>query len=179
MADIPKTIEASKRAEIAAAKTEVPLETAIAHALQASPPRGFIAALRAKIAAGKPALIAEIKRASPSKGLIRADFDAASLAIAYAEGGAACLSVLTDRPFFQGGPGPSPRARQSAFRLQGFLYEPYQVYEARALGADCILIIMAGGRMLRRPRWRRPPSSPAWTCWWRSTTRPSWSARSG
>jgi indole-3-glycerol phosphate synthase len=135
-----------KRAEVAASRKRVPQAEVEQRAREAAPPRDFVAAIRKKISAGMPAVIAEIKRASPSKGLLRAQFDPAQIAKSYEAGGAACMSVLTDKEFFQGAPEHLIAAKAAcelpALR-KDFVVEPYQVYESRAMGADCILLIAA------------------------------------
>jgi len=146
MADILDKIVAVKREEIAAAKKKMPLEAVRADAESRVLTRDFEGALRRKIAAGRSAVIAEVKKASPSKGVLRPDFVPAAIAQSYAEHGAACLSVLTDRQFFQGQPDYLKQARASCdlpVLRKDFMVDPYQVYESRVMGADCILLIAA------------------------------------
>ncbi|WP_332813000.1 indole-3-glycerol phosphate synthase TrpC [Ramlibacter sp.] len=144
--DILEKIVAVKREEIAAARKRLPLEAVRADAESRVLTRDFEGALRRRIAAGASAVIAEIKKASPSKGLLRPDFVPADIAQSYAAHGAACLSVLTDRQFFQGRPDYLKQARASCdlpVLRKDFVVDPYQVYESRAMGADCILLIAA------------------------------------
>lgn len=146
MSDILNKIVAVKREEVAAAVKRKPLAAMRFDAESRVLTRDFVGALRAKISAGKPAVIAEIKKASPSKGVLRADFIPADIAQSYAEYGAACLSVLTDKDFFQGSIDYLKQARASCslpVLRKDFIVDPYQVYESRVMGADCILLIAA------------------------------------
>jgi indole-3-glycerol phosphate synthase len=146
MSDILNQIVAVKRQEVAASLRKKSLEAMRADALSRVLTRDFVGAMRAKIKAGQAAVIAEIKKASPSKGVLRADFVPADVAQSYAEHGAACLSVLTDKQFFQGSVDYLKQARASCdlpVLRKDFLVDPYQVYESRAMGADCILLIAA------------------------------------
>jgi indole-3-glycerol phosphate synthase len=146
MSGILETILARKAAEVAERGARVPLPELAARVADAPATRGFAHAIAAQLGAGRPAVIAEIKKASPSKGVIRADFDPASIARSYAAGGATCLSVLTDVDFFQGSDAYLQQARAACalpVLRKDFTIDAYQVYEARALGADCILLIVA------------------------------------
>ena len=146
MSDILNRILAVKREEVAAASAAKPLPGIRAAAEAQAPTRDFVGAMKAKIGAGGTAIIAEIKKASPSKGVIRADFRPAEIAADYEKHGAACLSVLTDRQFFQGSEAYLREARKTCslpVLRKDFLIEPYQVYESRAMGADAILLIVA------------------------------------
>jgi len=146
MSDILNKIIATKVVEVAAARAKKPLVEVQATALAAAAPRDFVGSIRAKIANNKSAVIAEIKKASPSKGIIREDFKPADIAQSYEQGGAACLSVLTDVEYFQGSAEYLKQARAACslpVLRKDFMIDPYQVYEARAMGADCILLIAA------------------------------------
>lgn len=146
MADILQRILATKRDEVRAACARMPLASVRAAARSAPAVRDFTGALRSRITAGRPAVIAEVKKASPSKGVLRADFDPAAIGLSYAKHGAACLSVLTDGPYFQGAPEYLQQARAASglpVLRKDFIVDGYQIAEARAMGADAILLIVA------------------------------------
>lgn len=146
MSNILDKILATKKDEVATAREYTPVDALLRQALLAEAPRGFAAAIDARITSGEAAVIAEVKKASPSKGLIRPDFDVPAIARSYAEGGATCLSVLTDREYFQGDPAYLGTAREASglpVLRKDFIIDPYQVAEARAWGADAVLLIVA------------------------------------
>lgn len=146
MSDILQRILAVKQTEVAAAMAVSDLAAVKLAAAAADRPRDFVGAMRTRITAGRPAVISEIKKASPSKGLLRDPFDPAAIALSYEKNGAACLSVLTDRDFFQGSSDDLKKARAACalpVLRKDFMIEPYQIYQSRALGADCILLIAA------------------------------------
>ncbi len=146
MSDILQRILAVKQAEVVAAMAVSDLAAVKLAAAAADRPRDFVGAMRTRITAGRPAVISEIKKASPSKGLLRDPFDPAAIAVSYEKNGAACLSVLTDRDFFQGSSDDLKKARAACalpVLRKDFMIEPYQIYQSRALGADCILLIAA------------------------------------
>jgi indole-3-glycerol phosphate synthase len=146
MHDILQRILARKREEVDERRSRTPLAEVRARSADAPPARGFADALKARIERGEPAVIAEVKKASPSKGVIRADFDPAAIARSYEAAGAACLSVLTDKDFFQGSEAFLQQARANCslpLLRKDFIIDPYQVHEARAIGADCILLIVS------------------------------------
>jgi indole-3-glycerol phosphate synthase len=154
VSDVLQRILSTKREEVARARADVPDSEIERRARLTPPARDFVAAIREKIAARKPAVVAEIKRASPSKGLLRENFDPAAIARSYEMSGAACLSVLTDREYFQGAPEHLSAARAACsipVLRKDFIVDRYQVHQARAMGADCILLIAAAlsiGEML-------------------------------
>lgn len=146
MSDILNKILARKKEEVGECSARVTINDLREQVSSSSPVRGFVASIRSKIEQSKPAVIAEIKKASPSRGILRQDFDPASIAASYEEGGAACLSVLTDVDFFQGSPDYLKQARNACslpVLRKDFIIDPYQIYEARVMGADCILLIVA------------------------------------
>jgi indole-3-glycerol phosphate synthase len=146
VSDILQRILAVKQTEVAAAMAVSDLAAVKLVAAAADRPRDFVGAMRTRITAGRPAVISEIKKASPSKGLLRDPFDPAAIALSYEKNGAACLSVLTDRDFFQGSSDDLKKARAACalpVLRKDFMIEPYQIYQSRALGADCILLIAA------------------------------------
>ena len=152
MSDILNRILATKQEEVAAARTQVSLSELKAQARDVAPPRDFVGAIKSRMASNQAAVIAEIKKASPSKGVIRANFDPAEIAANYARGGATCLSVLTDRNYFHGAPEYLQAARAACVLpvlRKDFIIDAYQVYEARAMGADCILLIVAALSLTR------------------------------
>jgi indole-3-glycerol phosphate synthase len=175
MSDVLLRILAVKREEIEAAQARRALSLVRELAEQEPPARDFLDAIRSRVTAGKPAVIAEIKKASPSKGVLREDFRPADVARTYAAGGAACLSVLTDRRFFQGAPdhlGAARAACELPVLRKDFIIDPYQVFESRAMGADCVLLIVAAFMRTRSPspqpspiegEGANTPLSPGWS----------------